>query len=103
MIDQGFEFIWTDQKSIIKHKPSQKAREGNGGGQGIIVLKTKEILFFCNVMFQNTVTLGNNDKLSYLIKFLSRIGKIDCPISICEKCGPPPIKWLQSRFTTGLV
>ena len=43
MIDQGFGFIWTDQKSIIKHKPSQKAREGNGGGQGIIVLKTKEI------------------------------------------------------------
>ena len=65
MIDQGFECIWTDQKSIIKHKPSQKAREGNGGGQGIIVLKTKEILFICNVMFQNTVTLGNNDKLSY--------------------------------------
>ena len=30
-------------------------------------------------MFQNTVTLGNNDKLSYLIKFLSgiSIGKID--------------------------
>ena len=60
MINRGFEFIWTDQKSIIKHKPSQKAREGNGGGQGI-------------------------------------------NISICEKCGPPPIKWLRSRFTTGLV
>ena len=103
MIGQGFELIWTDQKSIIKHKPSQKAREGSGGGQGIIVLKTKDILFFCNVMFQNTVTLGNNVKLSYLIKLLSRISEIDCPISICEKCGSPPIKQLRSRFTTGLV
>ena len=52
MIDQGFEFVLD--------------RKQERGGQGIIVLKTKEILFFCNVMFQNTVTLGNNDKLSYL-------------------------------------
>ena len=62
MIDQGFECIWTDQKSIIKHKPSQKAREGR---PRYYCTENKEILFICNVMFQNAVTLGNNDKLSY--------------------------------------
>ena len=36
-VDQGFVFIWTGQKSRRKHKPSQKAREGNDGGQGIYI------------------------------------------------------------------